>query len=101
MICSLRADTWVDPWRQLFAERSTHYPRFPSVSSVRHSACTSMSSYESGGSTSLSGATHLASNNDGTDQTLGRLMVSYAQRVRPRSYSPGSQGRVVIAISCD
>ena len=54
----------------------------------------------SGGSTSLFGATHLASNNDGTDQTLDRLMASYAQRVLPRLYFPGSQGRVVIAISC-
>jgi hypothetical protein len=55
----------------------------------------------SGGSASLSGATHLASNNDGNDQTLDRLMVSYAQRVHPRLYSLGSQGMLVIAISCD
>ena len=54
----------------------------------------------SGGSASPSGAIRLASNNDGTDQTLDRLMASYAQRVRPRLYSPGSQGMVVIAISC-
>ena len=60
-----------------------------------------MSSYVSGGSASPSGATHLASNNDGTDQTLDHLMASYAQRVRTHLYSQGSQGGLVIAISCD
>ena len=55
----------------------------------------------SGGSASPSGAIRLASNNDGTDQTLDRLIASYAQIVRPHSYSQGSQGELVIAISCD
>ena len=55
----------------------------------------------SGGPASLFRATHLASNNDDTDQTLARLMVSYAQRVDPRSFSPDSQGRVLVATSCD
>ena len=55
----------------------------------------------SGGSASPFAAIRLASNNDGTDQTLDRLMASYAQRVRPHSYSQGSQGELVIAISCD
>jgi hypothetical protein len=60
-----------------------------------------MSSYVSGGSASPFAAIRLASNNDGTDQTLDRLMASYAQIVRPHSFSQGSQGGLVIAISRD